>query len=432
MVSGRLPFESSGIHALMVRQATEAPASVVHVAPGLPPALSAAIDQCLARDPDARFADGEALAAALAPAADARPALPPSLRAWLAARNPLLVPYMAWSGLFGTLGLVNLAVWLAGQRPDGPADIVLLAGLSSLPLVPIVGFHLNQAHRQFRLGHTLADLRAALDLSKRERAEVEAATRTEDSRGHRMLRTATLASASWLAVTFGLLLAGVLHENRGDAPWIFAPILSTMALGALSNALDVQFVPTRLREWWQTGLRDRLWNGKVGAWFAKRLGAPERSRAATAAAYRATEVALGAAAGDLFASLPASYREQLEELPRLIASFEARAAEARADMDVVSAMGASGTDAEVLAPPRAERRGAGEHPPGPAAAACRGGRPRPPHDAHGRRAPRWRRRPPTRRRTARGGRRHRATKAGIRADTHAHLTRHADRRTFSW
>src|SRR5688500_16352772 len=67
-VSGRLPFESSNLPALIVRQATEDAPSVVRAAPGLPPALGAAIDRCLARDPAARFPDGEALAAALAPA----------------------------------------------------------------------------------------------------------------------------------------------------------------------------------------------------------------------------------------------------------------------------------------------------------------------------------------------------------------------------
>src|SRR6185369_564394 len=66
-VSGRLPFESSSLPALLVRQATEAPVSVTRAAPGLPPALGAAIDRCLARDPAERFGDGEALAEALAP-----------------------------------------------------------------------------------------------------------------------------------------------------------------------------------------------------------------------------------------------------------------------------------------------------------------------------------------------------------------------------
>src|SRR6476646_3855271 len=48
-VSGRLPFETSNLPALLVRQATEAPPSVMLAAPGLPPAFAAAIDRCLAR-----------------------------------------------------------------------------------------------------------------------------------------------------------------------------------------------------------------------------------------------------------------------------------------------------------------------------------------------------------------------------------------------
>src|ERR1051325_3035396 len=178
-VSGRLPFESSGLPALLLRQATEEPPSVMRAAPGLPPALGAAIDRCLARDPEERFADGEALAEALVPPGDTRPALPPALRAWLAARNPLGAPYLAWSGVFGTLTLANLIVWLSGKRPDGPADIVFLALIASLPLLPVVGFQLNQAYRQFRAGHTLSDLRAALDIARREREETEALSRDQ-------------------------------------------------------------------------------------------------------------------------------------------------------------------------------------------------------------------------------------------------------------
>ncbi|MGE3616974.1 MAG: serine/threonine-protein kinase, partial [Gemmatimonadales bacterium] len=125
-VSGRLPFEAAELPALLVRQVSEPAPAVTRAAPGLPSALGAAIDTCLSRDPDDRFPDGEALAAALAPAAETRPALPASLRAWLAARNPMLVPYLAWVGMFGTLTSVNLFVWLFGQRPAGFADIVLL------------------------------------------------------------------------------------------------------------------------------------------------------------------------------------------------------------------------------------------------------------------------------------------------------------------
>ena len=349
-VSGRLPFESSNLPALLMHQTTEEPPSVMRAAPGLPSALGAAIDRCLARDPSGRFADGEALAEALAPATDARPALPPALRAWLGARNPMLAPYIAWSGVFGTLTTVNLAVWLAGKRPNGPADILLLAAIASLPLFPIVGFHLNQAYRQFRAGHTLAELRAALEIARRERAETEAIGRDkEEPRFHRVLRLATAASATWLAVTFGLLLVGAIHENRTGLQWIFGPVLSTMGLGALSNALDVRFIPTKLRAWWQTGIRDRIWKSRLGEWLARRLGAPEQSRAVGGGVFRATEAALGVAASELFAALPKTYREQFADLPAIVALLEARAAEARAEVDVLAAMAPSGSDGEIVA-----------------------------------------------------------------------------------
>ena len=350
-VSGRLPFESADLPALLVRQAVEQAPSVTRAAPGLPPALAAAIDRCLAREPNERFPDGEELAEALVPQAETRPALPPTLRAWLGARNPLLVPYMSWSAGFSFLTVMNLGAWVTGNRPDGPADIVLLAAITALPLLPIVGFHLNQARRQFVAGHTLNDLRAALEVAQRERAETEALTREGvEPRSHRVLRVATVASASWLAVTIALLAQGVIHENRVGFVFLIAPVLTTMALGALSNALDVQFIPERIRRWWQTGIRDRLWKGRLGEWLARRLGAPERSQLAGPSAFRATEAALGVAASELYAALPKEWREQLAELPATVAALEARAAEARAEMDVVAAMAPSGSvGAQVLA-----------------------------------------------------------------------------------
>ena len=344
-VSGRLPFDALSLPALIVRQATEAPPAVLRVAPGLPPALGAAIDRCLARDPAGRFPDGEALAAAVAPAPEARPALPPTLRAWLGAQNPLLVPYLGWSGGFGTLTLVNLGFWVTGNRPDGPEDIVLLAAITALPLFPIVGFHVNQARRQFRAGHTLADLRSALEIARRERAESEALARGEgEALSHKLLRLATVTAATWLAATLGLVLHGAITEKQVGAMFVLLPLLSTMLLGAVSNALDVQFIPAKIRDWWQTGVRERLWNGRAGEWLARRLGAPERSRAVGGGVFRATEVALGVAASDLFAALPKAFRDQLPELPATVAALEARAAEARAEIDVLAALAPSGSD----------------------------------------------------------------------------------------
>jgi serine/threonine-protein kinase len=122
-----------------------------------------------------------------------------------------------------------------------------------------------------------------------------------------------------------------------------------MALGAASNALGLQFIPTRIRNWWQTGIRDRLWNSRAGEWLARRLGAPEQSRAVGGGVFRPTEAALGIAAGELFAALPETYRVELFELPAIVATLEARAAEARAEVDIVAALARPGSgDTAVL------------------------------------------------------------------------------------
>ena len=348
--SGRLPFEAPSVPALLVRQATEAPPSVMRMSPGLPPILGAVIDRCLHREPAHRYPDGEAMAAALAPTSDARRELPPMLRSWLAARNPLLVPYMGWSGAFGVLTMANLIAYVTGNRPAGPADIFLLTGIASLPLLPIVGFHLNQARRQFLAGHSLTDLRSALQVAQRERAETEALTHgSREAPIHRGLRVATVSAGTWLAVTMGFLLQGTIHENRTGLVWIFGPLLSTMLLGAVSNALDVQFIPAAIRNGWHTGIRERLWNTRAGEWMARRLGAPEKSRAVGGGAFRATEAALGVAASELFGALPKAYREQLADLPATVAALEAQAAAARAEIDVIGALAPSGSvDAEGL------------------------------------------------------------------------------------
>jgi serine/threonine-protein kinase len=139
-------------------------------------------------------------------------------------------------------------------------------------------------------------------------------------------------------------MAGVIHENRTPLAWIFTPVGTTMLLGALSNALDVQFIPKKVRNWWQTGIRDRLWKSSIGEWLARRMGAPEQSRAVGGGVFRPTEAALGLAASELFAALPEAYRVELFELPSIVSALEGRAAEARAEVDVVAALARPGSD----------------------------------------------------------------------------------------
>ena len=74
------------------------------------------------------------------------------------------------------------------------------------------------------------------------------------------------------------------------------------------------------------------------------MGAPEQSRAVGGGVFRPTEAALGVAASELFAALPEAYRVELFELPSIVSALEARAAEARAEVDVVAALARPGSD----------------------------------------------------------------------------------------
>ncbi|MBK6423811.1 MAG: hypothetical protein IPF77_16675 [Gemmatimonadetes bacterium] len=92
-----------------------------------------------------------------------------------------------------------------------------------------------------------------------------------------------------------------------------------------------------------------------GEWLARRLGAPERA-ARWGRVFRATEVALGVAASELFAALPAATRAQLAGLPATVAALEARAQEARAELEQLAARARAGDAAVLAARQRARRR----------------------------------------------------------------------------
>ena len=71
-LSGRLPFDNESASAVIVAHVTKAAPTLLSLAPGLPFALAAVIDRCLAKSPDARYATGDELARALDEAWDGK------------------------------------------------------------------------------------------------------------------------------------------------------------------------------------------------------------------------------------------------------------------------------------------------------------------------------------------------------------------------
>ena len=172
---------------------------------------------------------------------------------------------------------------------------------------------------------------------------------SEERPAARWLRAGTYTRGGVGSGHAGPRAHGCLHE-RVYGPWPFlVPIFSTIALGAASNALEVSLIPDVVRKRHQARAPRAFVAQQARrvvrppAWRAGAFGARGRS------AFRATEAALGVAASELFAALPKAYREQLADLPATVEALEARAAEARAEAEVLAALAPSGTvDADML------------------------------------------------------------------------------------
>ena len=357
--SGRLPLESSGMPALLATQATERALGISAAAPGIPTTLANAIGRCLQTEPADRFNSGEELAEALAPGLHHRTELPAQLRGWLGARNPGVVVYSVWSGLLGLPVIMQISNFISFRHPAALIDVLMLLGIAAAPLVPMVGFHVNQARRLFRAGFTLADLRGALDVADHERADGESLEAYDPM----TLPKHLLRIASYTSLATAAILTFFQDLIRRPLWWLGLPLYQAITITAwiaaaiflvAGNMNQVPTLPAPVSRFFRVGLAERLWRSRIGEWLAKRLSAPTSSRAVGAGVFHATEVALGAAAGDLFSALPKAYRDQLAGLPGVVSALEARAVSARAEIAQLEQLGRSAGDNQYTLVPRVE------------------------------------------------------------------------------
>jgi serine/threonine-protein kinase len=99
----------------------------------------------------------------------------------------------------------------------------------------------------------------------------------------------------------------------------------------------VRLISPRFRGTLIGGIRSAIWNSRVGEWAAKLL-TPRTHTGLAQLDYRPTEMALGLAVEELYASLPKAYRDNLPDLPSVVLRLEAHAAAARARVDELTAL----------------------------------------------------------------------------------------------
>ncbi len=141
-ISGRAPFEAASVPALLAKHLTQPPPTIVSVVSDLPPRLAQAVDRCLKKSPEDRFATGDELAKTIGDARGRELRSPPIVRNFL--RNAEI----SWAVILA------MAIF-SGAEPDA------LSGLHILTLL-LGGQLLFAARSVLRAGYTFDDIRAAL------------------------------------------------------------------------------------------------------------------------------------------------------------------------------------------------------------------------------------------------------------------------------
>ena len=257
-LSGELPFVGPDDMTVLARHVNDSAPPLASVAPGVPLRLAETIDRCLAKDPGARFPNGEALAAALAAALDRRAAV--AVRAFVTEARQLSTSALLY-GAFAAVALPLLATRLFGaDEPQARAGIlaaaVAIAGVSVVVMVRRVR---RLAKAGYRRDDLVDALRAELSHRREELAFLYGEGPSPLERALRRLCYGCVAVAGGIVLALERLpgLASVV-----GVPPLFGAIAATGLLGAL-----VARARTEHRTDPRAERRLRFWSGPVGRWL---------------------------------------------------------------------------------------------------------------------------------------------------------------------
>ena len=310
--TGQWPFDGESAAEVLAKHLTQAAPPVLGLRPDLPAALAAAIERCLEKSPDDRFASGEELAAALGSALPALVTTPAPVARAARELQELGTDLGGYGSVLVLVVTFNLVTRF--YHPFGEVDLFLglvnwgigLAMVALTGVRKVTAFH--AIRDAIRRGYGFEDIRAALLGPDEEREPVGAGSKL-------------IAGAVWLASFLG---AGV--------AWYWVSTVGNHWMGLVQVLADlaVTFLPLSVGRWSAAkltapnpdgpGFWNRLWAGRLGRWMMRLAGGkPGR---ALPAANEPTEVALGRAADALFAALPAGEQRRLIEVPGLIRQLE--------------------------------------------------------------------------------------------------------------
>lgn len=326
VVSGRPPFSGDRPVDVLAKQVASPVPALGGTGANVPRRLGQVIERCLAKSPADRPQDAQRLAEQLESAIETKREIPAALRGFVKRDARFLGPGTLLVAYFAVAGGVGLVV-----------ELGVLAGLSIvsgiLLGIPAVGMVVG-ARRMLRLGYDQADIGLAFRHEIGQlREEFIASGRTERLGAERL--ATSVAAGGGIAMLAGMVANAALSAtdsvvmSTGAAGWVMSLGGLTAMGGLITRTALRRRRPQASAERWA-----RLWTGRIGrAAFAlaRRLGGRPVEGASTT--HRATEMAIGMAADELFASLPRATQSALGDVPTVVAALQRDATELRAALD---------------------------------------------------------------------------------------------------
>jgi len=308
-LTGQYPFQAESNAGLILQHLNAPPTPLRELRSGMPHGLVLAIERCLAKAPDERFANAEALADALG-AALARPTSSPAV---------LRSAQEAESLVYEAGGYVAIVAMILAQVAAIQFKLLPLdgfAGFFNAIALAVMGFLLL-----VRASTLMGRLREAGMEGFLPADLVNAHAELEET--HRAPAGSRLGRGLLLAGGFVLASWGWLNDLNG----LLTPFQFPFALGELALAFVVGRATVRgLLRSRGVGFWRRFWSGKLGRalYGFARLGLPKGLRA-TPVVDAPTEIALGEAATALYDALPPEARSTLGDVRGVIARLEREA-----------------------------------------------------------------------------------------------------------
>ena len=257
-LSGRLPFDGPDAVTVLARHVADRPPGLASLAPGVPLRLAEVIDRCLAKQPHARFPNGDALGDAVAAALDRRAAV--AVRAFVTDARQLSPATLMYGTLAG-VGIPLLALRFFDQV-EPSARVATAAAAAAIAAAPMAVM-LARVRRLLKAGYGRRDLTDALRAELAHRREELAFLYGQGPSG---LERVTRRLA-YLSVAAAAAIVAMLERVPGLADVVAVPPLFGIAAATALLAGLVARWRAEHRTDPKAERRLRFWNGPVGAWL---------------------------------------------------------------------------------------------------------------------------------------------------------------------